>query len=205
MIRWGIALIVAIYVILLVIPDADQVADDTRTTGGLGAFFSSLLEQAESGASRPPPADLAPDDLAESDALQEVDGTYRLQTADGEWLEVAAVINPFEAAAGEQDRDIALITVGATGVEAPEVSDDGQILEVAAEAPPATNTEIWRVTGDRVNFRAGPSTNNPILTALVRGDQVEYLADAPDDWAQLRVLATGQIGYMAVRFLERVN
>mmetsp|Transcript_2012 Transcript_2012/g.3699 ORF Transcript_2012/g.3699 Transcript_2012/m.3699 type:complete len:91 (-) Transcript_2012:399-671(-) len=71
---------------------------------------------------------------------------------------------------------------------------------IAEEAP----SEIWRVAANAVNFREGPSTNTAVLTSLRRGAEVEFLADAPDNWAHLRIVGSGIEGYMAAEFLEPV-
>jgi uncharacterized protein YgiM (DUF1202 family) len=62
-----------------------------------------------------------------------------------------------------------------------------------------------RVTGDRVNFRAGPSTEDEILAALTQGTEVELIERVADGWAHLRVPATGLTGYMSDDFLEPAN
>jgi uncharacterized protein YgiM (DUF1202 family) len=75
--------------------------------------------------------------------------------------------------------------------------------EVAPELP-AEGTRL-RVTGDRVNFRAGPSTDDAILAALTLGTEVELIERVGDGWAHLRVPETGLSGYMSEDFLEPAN
>jgi len=58
------------------------------------------------------------------------------------------------------------------------------------------------VTGNRVNLRAGPSTDNAVVTALTRGTPVDDLGAAGDGWSHIRAVATGEEGYMATRFLS---
>jgi hypothetical protein len=70
---------------------------------------------------------------------------------------------------------------------------------------PATEGTRLRVTGDRVNFRAGPSTEDAILAALTLGTEVELIERVGDGWAHLRVLETGLSGYMSEDFLEPAN
>jgi short-subunit dehydrogenase len=55
---------------------------------------------------------------------------------------------------------------------------------------PATEGTRLRVTGDRVNFRAGPSTEDAILAALTLGTEVELIERVGDGWAHLRVPET---------------
>ena len=64
-----------------------------------------------------------------------------------------------------------------------------------AAAPPGTR----RVTGDRVNLRADPSTEAERLGTLARDDAVEVLEDA-GDWLRVRT-SEGEEGWVAARFL----
>ncbi len=198
MIRLTVTLIVAIYIVLIVVPGPDHGENTTVTRTDGQNWLVSLITDAESNAQTPPdrPASAARSSRATiATALTETDNGLTFETADGEQLIVSAVIDPTDLPAdtGENGLAIGNITVADPVEQAPEAVQvaDARIL--------------WRVTGDRVNFRAGPSTNTAILGALVRGDQVEFLAEAPDDWAHLRVVNTGLEGYMAMRFLEPVN
>ena len=128
-----------------------------------------------------------------TDDLVQTDDGFVLETAEGRTLEITAVINPVDLMPQDGDARVAAVSVA-----------DPEIVETA-EAGISVSRVIWRVTGNRVNFRAGPSTNTTVLAGLVRGDQVEFLADAPDGWAHLRVVNSGLEGYMAARFLEPVN
>ena len=60
---------------------------------------------------------------------------------------------------------------------------------------------LYRVTGSRVNLRAGPSTGNAVVDSLVRGTMVERIGERAG-WIELRDLDTGLTGYMSARFLE---
>jgi len=54
------------------------------------------------------------------------------------------------------------------------------------------------IAGDRANMRAGPGTEFDVLATLAEGEAVEVLNPAETSgWLRLRVLATGEIGYMA--------
>jgi len=208
-----LVLVVVIYAALIIIPGRDHegitvTRDDGERTGN---FFTNLLSAAEEEATTPPrdPAVI----VARADRLvaqgkleQRDDGTYLLQTADGEWIEIAAIIDPTDLLPNRETEpgEIASVDVTSPDAVAPDVAEEAPGTEVAAD-PVADARVIWRVTGDRVNFRAGPTTDSAILAALVRGDEVEFLADAPDGWAHLRVVATNLEGYMAARFLEPVN
>lgn len=86
-----------------------------------------------------------------------------------------------------------------------DTDDTTQDVLVVEQAPPTPNAELLQVSGDRVNFRAGPSTDNEILASLTRGTQLELIERVADGWAHLRVLDTGLEGYMSGDFLEPVN
>jgi hypothetical protein len=58
------------------------------------------------------------------------------------------------------------------------------------------------VTGTSVNLRSGPSTSNPVITALTRGIAAEKIEILANGWVQIRVLETGNVGYMSSRFLS---
>lgn len=56
--------------------------------------------------------------------------------------------------------------------------------------------DLRRVTGDRVNLRAGPGTLHQILGTLDQGTRVEVIG-ADDGWLHLRLPENGQTGWMA--------
>ena len=112
-------------------------------------------------------------------------------TADGRRLSIAAVINPSQ-------RD------GAQG-DVPHVVTPRMADFVAPAAAARPTLPLAEVTGTRVNLRAGPSTGDPVLTALRLGDQVELIGATGDGWAQIRAIADGREGFMAIRFLTPLN
>ncbi|WP_299846138.1 SH3 domain-containing protein [uncultured Paracoccus sp.] len=87
----------------------------------------------------------------------------------------------------------------------PEHAGEAETELAEAEALAAGGAEIMYVTGDRVNFRAGPSTNDRVIGAILRGSPVEILGQT-EGWVQLRD-AGGREGYMSLQFLspERPN
>ncbi len=208
MIRLTVTLIVAIYIVLIVIPGADHGTEDGRMVDvGRGSgqnWLDAVVTDAELNAQSPrraPPSARAVQGNPLDRLIESADG-YVLETADGERLEISVVIDPVELLAQAQAGGdaIAGVTV-AVDVTPDRVAMAQPVTAEASAALPA----LWRVSGDSVNFRAGPSTDTAILTSLVRGDAVVYLADAADDWAYLRVVSSGLEGYMAARFLEPVN
>ena len=112
-------------------------------------------------------------------------------TADGRRLSIAAVIDPSQ-------RD------GAQG-DVPHVVTPRMADFVAPAAAAGPTLPLAEVTGTRVNLRAGPSTGDPVLTALRLGDQVELIGATGDGWAQIRAIADGHEGFMAIRFLTPLN
>ena len=65
----------------------------------------------------------------------------------------------------------------------------------------ADGGEILYVTGNRVNFRAGPSTGDAVVGALGRGSAVEAVGPAAEGWVNIRD-AQGRIGFMSAQFLS---
>ncbi|NKX43279.1 SH3 domain-containing protein [Roseicyclus persicicus] len=117
--------------------------------------------------------------------------TGRLVTADGRVLAIATVIDP---AALVTDRD----TIHAVSTRAPET-----VIASASAGQP--DLPLVQVTGASVNLRAGPSTDQPVLDALVQGERAELIAALGNGWVQIRTVDGGVEGYMADRFVAPVN
>ncbi len=62
--------------------------------------------------------------------------------------------------------------------------------------------DIRSVAGSRVNMRSGPSTDFRVLDTLPRGTEAEVLEVNADGWARIRLMNTGQEGWMAERLLS---
>lgn len=69
------------------------------------------------------------------------------------------------------------------------------------ELAPEPGATVLYVTGNRVNFRAGPSTNNSVVGALLGGSPVEALGPETAGWINIRD-AQGRVGYMSAQFLS---
>jgi hypothetical protein len=195
MIRLTLILAVLIVVAMIVLApdeDAPQVVADT-TSGD-----------------RPPRIDPSNDAFVETG-----DGRLALVTATGEELAIDLVIEPASLTA--EDARVNLPPAETSGALEPVLTEDTELpadtgetaAEPEAEEPPAelpaeTGT-LLRVTGDRVNFRAGPSTDDAILAALSTGTEVVLIERVGDGWAHLRVLETDLSGYMSEDFLEPAN
>ena len=70
------------------------------------------------------------------------------------------------------------------------------VVEIAATDEAA----FVYVSGSRVNLRAGPNTDHPVLATLVQGQSAVPLA-VEGGWTQVRVDDSGQIGWMSSQFL----
>ncbi|MFZ3584290.1 SH3 domain-containing protein [Loktanella sp. DJP18] len=76
---------------------------------------------------------------------------------------------------------------------------------LSAPAPAAVGSPdlaaIREVAGRAVNMREGPSTSFDVIDTLPQGTQTEVIDSDGAGWVRVRVLETGQIGWMAERLL----
>ncbi|MFW5654859.1 MAG: SH3 domain-containing protein [Roseicyclus sp.] len=184
MIRLTLILAVVIFAVLVLVPH------ETEVTGtGPGP----------AGTTAAPPTGPEPGD---DQALREgPDGRLVLRTATGEDLPIDLVVEPADLAQAERGADAPAAAVSGAQPPAPETAE----AEAEAPAPAPDGATRLRVTGDRVNLRAGPSTGNEVLAALTLGTEVELIERVADGWAHLRVPDTGLTGYMSGDFLEPAN
>lgn len=103
------------------------------------------------------------------------------------------------------NRDAAVVNVA--------FSPSPTLITVAAKADPEETaapveaaaggvlTQLMYVTGRSVNVRGGPSTRNPVVGKLGRGDAVSVVWVEENGWARIRVEGDGVDGYMALDFL----
>jgi hypothetical protein len=196
MIRLTLILAIVIVTAMIILPPDDPVVDESASD--------------VSAADRPARSQRIEDALIETE-----DGGLVLVTDTGEELRIDRVIEP--AALTEEDARVNLPPAESSGALEPDLAgatEEGGAPDIA-EAPadpepppaeiPATSGTLLRVTGDRVNFRAGPSTDDAILAALSIGTEVELIERVGDGWAHLRVLETDLSGYMSEDFLEPAN
>lgn len=73
-------------------------------------------------------------------------------------------------------------------------------VSIAADST-APSDDQRRITGDRINMRAGPDTSHAVINSLSEGDLVIALGAESQGWIQIRT-ADGKIGYVAGRFLS---
>lgn len=200
MFRLTLILAIVIVVAMILLPGAETTSGDDAT-------------RTADAPDRPPRTTLTDEALVETP-----DGRLMLVTADGEELVIDLVVDP--SALTEEDARVNLPPAETSGGLDPVLTDaaegDPETAEgtgtaeipETAEAPPeiqAAPGAILRVNGDRVNFRAGPSTEDAILAALTLGTEVELIERVGDGWAHLRVVGTDLSGYMSEDFLEAAN
>ncbi|WP_216033850.1 SH3 domain-containing protein [Paracoccus marinaquae] len=77
----------------------------------------------------------------------------------------------------------------------------GRTPDAPAPPPPGAQGPILYVTGNRVNFRAGPSTGDRVIGALDGGAAVEALGPTDTPWVNIRDI-DGRIGYISGQFLS---
>ena len=91
--------------------------------------------------------------------------------------------------------DIANTVVASLGATArPEIAE--------TLADPADDEIVLYVTGRRVNLRAGPSTTNPVVGSVARGDEVRLVDFEANGWAQIRVSGLDQPVFISGDFLS---
>jgi uncharacterized protein YgiM (DUF1202 family) len=77
--------------------------------------------------------------------------------------------------------------------------------EVPVEVAPVeeqTAGDIAYVDAQSVNVREGPSTDNPVLTKLARGEAVTIVSTDDTGWARIRLEGDGLEGFMAMEYLS---
>ena len=102
-----------------------------------------------------------------------------------------------------------LLVVNSTDSSSDAVQAAAESITAAIEDAAGSNAvdaiKLYRVTGSSVNLRAGPSTGVAVVGNLRRGDRAEFLSEAGSGWWQIRDTDTGQVGFMAARFLAPVE
>ena len=72
------------------------------------------------------------------------------------------------------------------------------------EQSPATGADLVQVAGEWVNMRDGPSTDFGVLDTLPRGTQAEVIDRDGTGWAQIRIIESGAVGWMAEHLLSDI-
>ncbi|WP_424940991.1 SH3 domain-containing protein [Aliiroseovarius sp. S253] len=74
--------------------------------------------------------------------------------------------------------------------------------EAVASDGLSTSFPTMFVSGSTVNMRGGPSTGHGVVSKLTRGTEVLETGQTDDGWSQIKVVDTGQRGFIASRFLK---
>jgi hypothetical protein len=82
-------------------------------------------------------------------------------------------------------------------IRAPEAAETA----ASPEAEPPLPETLVRVTGSRVNMRAGPSVADGVVDSLPRGTLAEPVGEPRNGWQQIRDVETGMTGWMFARYL----
>jgi uncharacterized protein YraI len=82
------------------------------------------------------------------------------------------------------------------------VQGDTLVGTSTTSVEPVVEIDYRRVTGNRVNLRAGPGTSFGVVDTLRRGDEVEVLQDPGTGWVKLRSFEGNSIGWMSGQFLQ---
>jgi hypothetical protein len=103
-----------------------------------------------------------------------------------------------EVSAAEQA--VAAAVMAAIAAPVPEAQPEA--TPVLASLATALGTERY-VEATALNVRAGPSTNDRVLTRLTQNAAVTVLSDLGDGWSLVRVGSDGTEGWVASEFLSR--
>lgn len=70
------------------------------------------------------------------------------------------------------------------------------------QVQPQDTSAIFTVTANRLNVRAGPSTQDGVLGQITRGEEVRVLSDPTAPWVRIRVEGDGIEGWVARSLLR---
>lgn len=77
--------------------------------------------------------------------------------------------------------------------------------QTAAAAPAedlaGAPTDTLYITGNSVNFRAGPTTSDTVVGKLSRGEMVTAIGERSGDWVEIRD-GEGRTGFISAQFLS---
>ncbi|WP_166418235.1 SH3 domain-containing protein [Cochlodiniinecator piscidefendens] len=118
--------------------------------------------------------------------------------------QVTEVINPVENNTTSETTETQTAAIIAPTLRPARTNTPHLIQITTTDAPEDVlleRTGNWYVTGERVNMRSGPSTQNRVVDSLTRGEAVNVIG-FNGNWAHLQVLSNGQEGYMSRRYLS---
>ncbi|MCV6598306.1 MAG: SH3 domain-containing protein [Mangrovicoccus sp.] len=87
----------------------------------------------------------------------------------------------------------------------PSLSNLVQTESEDAAAAPASDAQLAEVTASSVNLRGGPSTFNPVVGQVTRGDLLELEGAFSGGWSAVRHPETGETAYISSQFLRLSN
>jgi hypothetical protein len=163
------------------------------------AMFGVLLIAGEDRGQMRPGLANAP--LAPAEAAPEV----------AEPAPVVLATAPADAAPAEVASVSAPVTVDAPTAPATEEATEETVFSLATysdeplpEVAPAPQTpgDLAWVDAASVNVREGPSTNNPVITRLSRGEAVTIVSTDDAGWARIRLEGDGLEGFMSMEYLS---
>jgi uncharacterized protein YgiM (DUF1202 family) len=73
---------------------------------------------------------------------------------------------------------------------------------LAPTPEPQTSGDLAYVDAASVNVREGPSTDNPVITKLTRGEAVTIVSTDDTGWARIRLEGDGLEGFMSMEYLS---
>ena len=62
--------------------------------------------------------------------------------------------------------------------------------------------DVRTILKSRVNMRMGPGTSFNVLTKLDQGMEVEVLQEPGNGWMKLRIVESGQVGWMSASLVS---
>lgn len=69
-------------------------------------------------------------------------------------------------------------------------------------APVLAGGALYVIDTNRANIRSGPSTTNPVVERLARGEEVLVISDASAAWVRIRIEGDGIEGWVARSLLR---
>lgn len=73
---------------------------------------------------------------------------------------------------------------------------------VKDEAPSIAGGALFVIDTNRANVRSGPSTANPVVERLARGEEVLVTSDASSAWVRIRIEGDGVEGWISRSLLR---
>lgn len=73
---------------------------------------------------------------------------------------------------------------------------------VKDEAPSVAGGALFLIDTNSANVRSGPSTGNPVVERLARGEEVLVISDSSSAWVRIRIEGDGVEGWIARSLLR---